>query len=325
MAELTDLSRNYIANRASVIELTVPAECAGLRLDQALTRLLPDYSRSRLQDWVRTQHVTLDGEAATPRQKVWGGERVRLAAQADIDSGLVTAEDIPLDIVHMDDTILVINKPAGLVVHPGAGNIRGTLQNALLGRCPDLAGVPRAGIVHRLDKDTSGLLVVARTLTAHTSLVRQLQARSVTRRYLALAHGIITAGGTIEQPIGRHPVQRTRMAVNAGGKPARTYFRVLERFGHATLLECKLDTGRTHQIRVHLKSIGHPLVGDAVYRGKIHTGPAMLREFPRQALHAYELALLHPVTSTNLSWRAELPADFAGLLQQLRADIDVSA
>jgi 23S rRNA pseudouridine1911/1915/1917 synthase len=228
-------------------------------------------------------------------------------------------EDIPLPIVFEDASILVIDKPAGLVVHPGNGNATGTLMNALLHHAPELAQVPRAGIVHRLDKETAGLMVVAKTLTAQTDLVRQLQARTVKRHYLALVHGKVGAGGTVDAPLGRHPVQRTKMAVlKHGGKEARTHYTAEERFERCTLVECRLDTGRTHQIRVHMASIGHPLVGDPVY-GKAKSGDARLDAFPRQALHAWRLALVHPASGEAMQWESPLPADFAQLLESLRA------
>jgi 23S rRNA pseudouridine1911/1915/1917 synthase len=284
-------------------------------LDQALARLLPDYSRSRLAHWVRARQVTLDGAGTLPRQKVWGGECVQVVPTAAPGEAPPQAEDIPLDIVYEDDTLLVVNKPPGLVVHPGSGNWRGTLLNALLAHAPALAQLPRAGIVHRLDKDTSGLLVVAKTLAAHTQLVRQLQARSVSRHYLAVVHGGVSRSGTIAAPVGRHPTHRTRMAVVARGKPAVTHYEVLEPLGSTTLLRCRLESGRTHQIRVHLHSIGHPLVGDPAYGSK-RGGAAPA--FHRQALHAEYLELTHPATGERVSWRAALPADMAHLIETLR-------
>lgn len=297
------------------MKLVVPADCAGLRLDQALSRLLPEYSRNRLAQWVRAKQVSLDGRAVLPRHKVWGGEVIELVPSPGPAALAQRAEDIPLDIVYEDEALLVVNKPAGLVVHPGSGNWSGTLLNALLRHAPALAAIPRAGIVHRLDKDTSGLLVVAKTLTAQTDLVRQLQARSVTREYLAVANGRVARGGRIEAPIGRHPVKRTRMAVIARGRHAVTHYEVLERYAHATLLRCRLETGRTHQIRVHLASIGHPLVGDPTY-GK--RGPALA--FPRQALHADRLALTHPQTRRAIGWRVAPPADMQRLIRALRGE-----
>lgn len=298
-------------------EITVPPDCAGLRLDAALARLLPEHSRSRLQSWLKEELILLDGQPADAKRKVWGGEQLSIAVPPTptIDNA---AEDIPLRIAYEDEALIVIDKPAGLVVHPGNGNTSGTLMNALLHHAPELAGVPRAGIVHRLDKETSGLLVVARTLTAQTDLVRQLQARTVKRHYLALVHGKVGAGGTVDAPMGRHPVQRIKMAiVKSGGKEARTHYEVRERFGNCSLVECRLETGRTHQIRVHMTSIGHPLVGDPVY-GKSKCGDATLDAFPRQALHAWQLALIHPDSREEMHWESPLPADFATLLETLR-------
>jgi 23S rRNA pseudouridine1911/1915/1917 synthase len=307
--------------RVKPLHARVPAELAGLRLDQALARLFPEYSRSRLQSWVKSAHVTVDGAPAQPRDKVWGGERIDLDAQTQ-DEVPDRAQDIPLAIVFEDDTLLVIDKPAGLVVHPGSGNRDGTMMNALLHHAHALSSVPRAGIVHRLDKDTSGLLVVAKTLHAQVDLVRQLQARSVKREYLALVSGAAPLQGTIAAPIGRHPAQRTRMAVVERGKPAITRVRALRR-GHGwSLVECSLETGRTHQIRVHLASIGHPVIGDPVYlgRGAARALPAAARGFTRQALHATRLALVHPVTGETMAWESPLPTDMQTLLHELTRD-----
>ncbi len=295
--------------------VAVPADFAGLRLDQALARLLPEYSRNRLQEWMRSGHVTVDGNPAAAKTKVWGGERISVAPQASPSTERHDPEDIPLQVVFEDADILVIDKPAGLVVHPGSGNWSGTMLNALLRHAPDLSGIPRAGIVHRLDKDTSGLLVVAKTIPAQVDLVRQLQARSVTREYVAVVHGVVRADGEVEAPIGRHPVQRTRMAVVASGKPARTFYFV-EETGHAwSRLRCRLESGRTHQIRVHLGSIGHPLIGDPVYGGAQRKS---MPEFERQALHAARLALVHPSSGQTMKWEAPLPADLLDLLEKLR-------
>ena len=306
--------KNYIPTDAGTgaVPLTIPAECAGLRLDQALAALLPAYSRNRLAQWVREGRVTLDGRAAEPRQKVGTGSEIRVLPAPDPATTAHQPEPIALDVVFEDGTLLVVNKPAGLVVHPGSGNWKGTMLNALLAHAPALAAVPRAGIVHRLDKDTTGLLVVAKTVAAQLDLVRQLQARSVGREYLAVVHGSVTRDGTVDAPIGRHPVKRTRMAVTARGRQAITRYRVVERFERATLLRCRLETGRTHQIRVHLGSLGHPLVGDPVYgkRGGI--------AFPRQALHAERLRLLHPLTGEQIEWQADPPADLQTLIEQLR-------
>jgi 23S rRNA pseudouridine1911/1915/1917 synthase len=291
----------------------IPDACAGLRIDVALAQLWPEHSRSRLRSWIDAGRVTLAGVAMTPKQKVGGGEHVLVAPLADPRAGAFVAQEIPLTILYEDDALLVIDKPEGLVVHPGSGNWEGTMANALLHHAPQLARVARAGIVHRLDKDTSGLLVVAKTETAQTDLVRQLQARTVRREYLALAGGDIARAGKVDAPIGRHPVKRTSMAVVHGGKPAITHYEVRERFGDCTLLMCRLETGRTHQIRVHLASIGHPLLGDAQYRGPRMGG------LSRQALHAWRLGLLHPLTRAPMQWESPLPTDFAGALDGIRA------
>ncbi|MCX7175181.1 MAG: 23S rRNA pseudouridine(1911/1915/1917) synthase RluD [Proteobacteria bacterium] len=322
-----DYSASVPECSAAPERFVVPAECAGLRLDQALARMLPQHSRSRLQGWLREGRILVEGmPGADAKIKIWGGEEVCVAVAADPRAEPDAAEDIALDIVHEDDDILVIDKPAGLVVHPGSGNWRGTLLNALLHHAPRLAAIPRAGIVHRLDKETSGLLVVAKTLEAQTDLVRQLQARTVRRHYLALVHGAVERDGTVDAPIGRHPTQRVKMAVVASegrghGKEARTHCAVRERFAHASLLECRLETGRTHQIRVHMAAIKHPLVGDPVYgkRGASND-PSPLRFFRRQALHAWRLALLHPHTGLEVAWEAPLPEDFASLLVSLREE-----
>lgn len=293
--------------------MTLPLEVAGFRFDQALARALPEFSRSRLRQWIEAGRVTHNGAAVDPTRKVRGGEVLVVQPLADPTTTTAEPEAIALTIVYEDATLIVVDKPAGLVTHPGSGNWTGTLQNALLHFAPELATVPRAGIVHRLDKDTSGLLVVARTLQAQTDLVRQLQARTVHREYFALAVGDIAKGGSIDAPIGRHPAHRTTMAVVPTGRPARTHYTVLDRFGDATLLGCRLETGRTHQIRVHLATIGHPLVGDPAYGRKTAIA------FGRQALHAHRLGLVHPVTRSECGWESPLPADFAALLTRLRA------
>jgi 23S rRNA pseudouridine1911/1915/1917 synthase len=297
--------------------VTIPVELGGLRLDQALARLFPQHSRSRLQGWLKEGWIRVDGASPDARRKVWGGECIEIDAPPPPEVAAELPEDIPLAVVFEDDDLLVIDKPAGLVVHPGSGNWSGTLLNALLHRNPALAGVPRAGIVHRLDKDTSGLMVVAKTLAAQTELVRQLQARTVRRHYRALVQGELTAGGTVDAPIGRHPTQRTRMAVVGNGRPAVTHYLVTERFPRVTLVECRLETGRTHQIRVHMAHIGHPLVGDPVY-GARRCGDVRLDAFPRQALHAFRLGLVHPRSGEAMSWEVPMPADFAALLDGLR-------
>ena len=307
---------NYSARpEPPALTLVASQDCAGLRLDQALARLLPEHSRSRLAHWVREHRVTVDGRPALPRDKLAGGEEIKVHPAADPALLAHLPQDIPLDIVYEDDTLLVINKAPGLVVHPGSGNWEGTLLNALLRHEAALGEVPRAGIVHRLDKDTSGLMVVARTLTAQTDLVRQLQARTVTREYAAVVHGDVVRDGKIEASIGRHPVSRTRMAVVARGKPAVTHYSVIARYAAATLLRCRLETGRTHQIRVHLASIGHPLVGDPVY-GK-RSGKNGFLEFHRQALHAQKLALVHPRTREPSSWEVPMPEDMRDLVDAL--------
>ncbi len=297
----------------------MPAECAGWRLDAALARLFPEHSRSRLQSWLKDGLIRIDGAEVAAKCKVHGGERVEFSVDASPVSGMAdSAEDIAIDILYEDDELMVVDKCAGLVVHPGNGQPSGTLLNALLHHAPQLAAIPRAGIVHRLDKDTSGLMVVAKTLTAQTDLVRQLQARTVKRHYMALALGIVEGDGVVDAPMARHAVQRTKMAVvQSGGKEARTYYEVRERFDRCTLLECRLDTGRTHQIRVHLASIKHPLAGDPTY-GRAKSGDARLDAFPRQALHAWRLALRHPASGAEMSWESPLPDDFAQLLDSLR-------
>ena len=309
-------TENYNPAESDAVQtLRVPGNCAGMRLDQALASLLPRYSRSRLAQWVKAGRVTLNGERAPAKRKVREGEAIVVMPAPDAETTSHRAESIPLAVVFEDEALLVVNKPAGLVVHPGSGNWQGTMLNALLGHAPALSTLPRAGIVHRLDKDTSGLLVVARTLFSQTDLVRQLQARTVKREYLAVVHGRVARNGRIEAPIGRHPVKRTRMAVTARGRQAVTHYEVLERYAAATLLRCRLETGRTHQIRVHLSALGHPLVGDPAYGRR-----ASPIDFPRQALHAERLGLLHPVTRRPMEWQAEIPADMQTLIATLRAE-----
>lgn len=306
----------------SIIELVVPQSCIGLRLDLVLAQLLPHWSRSRLQSWILEKRVNVDGKVATPKQKIWGNEKISVRPHIVPVNEAHAAEAISLEIVYEDNQLLVINKPAGMVVHPGNGNWQGTLLNALLHHSKQLNDIPRAGIVHRLDKDTSGLLVVAKTIEAQTSLVRQLQQHTVKRDYLAIVLGEVKQSGHIDAPIGRHPVQRTKMAVTVNGKPARTYYQILESFENFTLLRCSLETGRTHQIRVHMHNMGHPLVGDPVYSGKTKKLPPeiaqLIIQFPRQALHAQQLALAHPLHGEIMRWNSEPPEDMSVLLQGLR-------
>jgi 23S rRNA pseudouridine1911/1915/1917 synthase len=308
------------------LNASVPDEAAGRRFDQVLADLFPDFSRSRLAAWIKAGAARLDGAEVLPRHIVRGGEAIAVEVRAEREIG-AAAEDIPLDIRYEDADVIVVNKPAGLVVHPGAGNPAGTLQNALLHHDPKLAGIPRGGIVHRLDKDTSGLLVVARSMRAHTSLVEQLGARDVHRQYLAVVYGRIIAGGTIDAPIGRHPRDRLKQAVRDDGREALTHYRVRERFRALTLVECRLETGRTHQIRVHLAHARHPLVGDAVYgsglrlpKGASARLAEALRGFRRQALHAERLEFAHPSGGRTIAVEAEMPADLAALVEALRED-----
>lgn len=306
--------------------LIVPEELAGLRLDQALARMFPDYSRSRLKEWLLAGAITVDGGPKRPRDAVAGGEMVSLEPRAESEVR-AAPEPIKLDIVFEDDDLLVVNKGAGLVVHPGAGNPGGTLMNGLLHHAPQLEEVPRAGIIHRIDKETTGLLLVAKTLPAHTSLVRQLAEREISRNYLAVCNGVLTGGGTIDQPIGRHPVDRKRMSVQQNGKPAVTHYTVLERFRAFTYISVKLETGRTHQIRVHFGWRRHALVGDQVYGGRLAlpkgaTEPLIetLRHFKRQALHATRLAFEHPSSGESVELEVLPPADFQDLLEVMRKD-----
>ena len=306
--------------------LRLPAQAAGLRFDRALARALPQYSRALLQAWIESGAVQVEGRPLRAKDKVLGGEQVRIEARLATQTA-AAPEAIPLAVTFQDRALLIINKPPGLVVHPGAGNARHTLQNALLALDPQLALLPRAGLVHRLDKDTSGLLVVARTPEAHTALIAAMAARRIGREYLALSTGVMTGGGTIAEPIGRHRTQRTRMAVRADGRPAVTRYRIAKRFRAHTLVRVELETGRTHQIRVHLAHIGFPVVGDPLYAGRrrVPAGctPALAAElhaFRRQALHAARLRLEHPLTGRELAWEAPLPEDMQRLLAALEAD-----
>ena len=315
-------------DETEIFEGTVADEWSGERVDQALAKLFPDYSRSRLQTWLKGGQILIDGEVKRAKDKVLGGECVELKVVLSSEN-VWEAENIPLDIVYEDEHLLVINKPANMVVHPAAGNFNGTMLNALLHHAPELEAIPRAGIVHRLDKETSGLLVVARTLTSQKLLVEQLQARTFLREYDAIIRGSVTAGSTINQRIGRHPINRKRMAVNDKGKTAITHYRVNERYRLHTKLTVKLETGRTHQIRVHMAYINHPLLGDPVYGGRFKIPAASdddfveaLKSFKRQALHARHLGLIHPATNEFIEWEVEVPQDMIDLQNVLRLDFE---
>ncbi|MCH7830498.1 MAG: 23S rRNA pseudouridine(1911/1915/1917) synthase RluD [Proteobacteria bacterium] len=306
--------------------LTVPEELAGLRLDQALARMFPDYSRSRLKEWLLAGFITVSGGPQRPRDAVSGGETVTFQPQPEV-SVTAAPEPMALDIVHEDDELIVVNKPAGLVVHPGAGNPAGTLMNGLLHHVPALNEIPRAGIVHRLDKDTSGLLLVGKTLTAHTALVRQLADRDISRNYLAVCNGVLTGGGTVREPIARHPVDRKRMSVLQKGKPAVTHYTLKERFAAHSYVGVRLETGRTHQIRVHFAHRRHALVGDQMYGGRLALPKGAseeliqtLRHFKRQALHATRLAFKHPASGALLELEVAPPGDFQKLIEVMRND-----
>lgn len=306
----------------------VPDSLIGKRLDQALATLFPDFSRMRLKEWILAGFVQLDEQIVTiPKTKLIGGELVNIEAQIEV-AVVDLPQEIRLEIVYEDPHLLVVNKPAGLVVHPGAGNHQGTLLNGLLEYYPAIKQVPRAGIIHRLDKDTTGLMVVAKTVEAQTHLVAALQARQITREYEAICIGTMTAGGVVNQPIGRHPSKRTQMAVNENGKTAITYYRVAEKFRDHTRLRLRLETGRTHQIRVHMAALNHPLVGDPVYGGRPrlpkHSDQQLitiLQSFPRQALHAAKLSLYHPINAELIEWQVPLPTDMAQLNAALRLDL----
>ena len=307
--------------------LIIPDEFAGMRLDQALAKLLPDYSRTQIQDWIKKQEITLDGAAPKTKSHVIGGENIVIDASLK-EQQHFAAEAIDLDVIFEDDSLLVINKPAGMVVHPAAGNVSHTLLNALLHHSPALHDLPRAGIIHRLDKDTTGLLVIAKTQQAYIKLSHQMKNRTIKRIYQAVVSGIFPSGGKVDEPIARHALQRKRMAVSETGKPAVTHYRVMERYRAHTRLKVQLETGRTHQIRVHMAHIHHPLLGDATYGGRLKlpkgaTPPLIdkLRTFKRQALHAFELGLIHPVTQEEMLWRAPLPADMQELIECLRTDM----
>lgn len=310
-----------------MLESTVDADSTGHRLDQVLARLYPDWSRSQLQRWVKQERVTINGKTCRSREKLQFGDVIRLVPEETSESLEFDAEEVELNVVYEDDAVIVINKPPKLVVHPAPGNWGGTVLNGLLNRYPELQNIPRAGIVHRLDKDTSGLMVVARTLKAHKKLVDALQKRTVSRRYRALAQGSFVAGSTIEAPIGRHPQDRKKMAVVSSGKEAITHYRVAEKYPGYTLLDVWLETGRTHQIRVHLSHERHAIVGDQVYGGRLRLPKGVSDEtkaavaaYPRQALHAFELGIVHPVSGEEMSWQAPMPDDFQQLIEVMRQE-----
>ena len=320
-----------MTEKFQIHQFELPFDLAGRRLDQALAQQLPQYSRSRLQQWITLGAVLVDGKAPRSRDVVLGGESVRVEARLEADT-TVLPQTMPLNVVYEDESILIIDKPAGRVVHPGAGNRDATLQNALLAYDQRLALLPRAGLVHRIDKDTSGLLVVARNLISHTALVARMAEHAVERDYLAVCVGRMTAGGTVDAPIGRHRTQRTKMTVRTDGRAAVTHYRVQERFRGHTYLRVQLETGRTHQIRVHMAHVGYPLVGDPLYGGRPKLPPkatpellATLAAFKRQALHAAQLRLAHPETGEPLEFSSPLPADFVHLLDVLRADVVANA
>ncbi|WP_394176750.1 23S rRNA pseudouridine(1911/1915/1917) synthase RluD [Thalassotalea litorea] len=309
------------------LQETVPDSCLGKRLDQTIAQMFPDFSRSRLKDWIVSGNVSVNGQVTTKaREKMFGGEIINLDAEIEAEVHY-EPQDIDLNIVYEDDDILVINKPAGLVVHPGAGNPDGTVLNALLHHNPDQENLPRAGIVHRLDKDTTGLMVVAKSIAAQTNLVDALQHREITREYEAIANGIMTAGGIVDEPIGRHATKRTHMAVTMSGRPSVTHYRVAEKYRLHTRLRLRLETGRTHQIRVHMAHIAHPLVGDPVYGGRPRPPKnaseelrELLRNFKRQALHATMLSLYHPVNGELMTWHAPVPDDMQAVADALHLD-----
>jgi len=314
------------------LEEFIPDECAGMRLDQALAHIFSDYSRGQLTKWIKAGFVSVNEKQIRPRDAVLGGEHVIINATIERVDDTWIAEDINLDIIHEDDDVLILNKEAGMVVHPGAGNQNGTLVNALLNHAPQLEGIPRAGIVHRIDKGTTGLLMIAKTLQAHNSLVGQLQERSVLREYQAISMGVMTAGGTVDEPIGRHPIDRKRMAVNSAGKTAITHYRVEQRFRAHTHIRCKLETGRTHQIRVHMAHAHYPLLGDPVYGGRLRLPKGAsdtcvdgLKAFRRQALHAGLLGFIHPGTEQEVSWRIEMPEDMLNILSLLDKDTKLNS
>ncbi|MCG8314100.1 MAG: 23S rRNA pseudouridine(1911/1915/1917) synthase RluD [Pseudomonadales bacterium] len=325
-----ELSSQESSLQTVELQAEVPDELAGKRFDQIASQLFSEYSRSRIQLWIKEGQLTVDGEVRKPKEKLMGGERLMVLAELLEDESWEPA-DIPLNIVYEDEALLVVNKPQGLVVHPAAGHRDDTLLNGLLHHWPPLATLPRAGIVHRIDKDTTGLLVVAKTLPAHSSLVAQMQAKTVFREYQAITYGVMTGGGMVDEPIGRHPTQRVKQAVHHAGKDAVTHYRVIERFRAHTHVRVQLETGRTHQIRVHMAHIGYPLLGDQVYAGRLRLPKGAsqtlidaLRDFKRQALHARTLGIEHPVTGEVMEWSSELPEDMSRLLTILREDVNAS-
>jgi 23S rRNA pseudouridine1911/1915/1917 synthase len=322
MSNPEQMLQDYSADESEPVSLEVSRAQSGLRLDQVLAQLMPEHSRSRLQGWVRDGLVLVDGAAGTVAQRLQGYEQLTVFPQPDAQTLAFEPEPMTLDILFEDEALIVLNKPPGRVVHPASGNWSGTLLNGLLHYLPALSGIPRAGIVHRLDKDTSGLMVVAKTLPAQTSLVRQLQARTVKREYLAIVEGCVVTAGKVSSPLGRHRTQRTKMAVVDNGKEALTHYEVVERMAQHTLILCRLETGRTHQIRVHMQSIGFALAGDAVYGGRVKSGDVAVREaiakLGRQALHATRLALRHPLSDALLQWEVTMPQDMQQLLRSLR-------
>jgi len=324
--DYNDLSENETSD---IRQIDIPMSVAGERLDAALAKLIPEYSRSRLTQWIKDGQVSVDGAVVNlPKTKLLGGEKAAITVTLSPDEMAFQPEALELPIIYEDDHIIVIDKPAGMVVHPAAGNWSGTLLNGLLHHCPTLANIPRAGIVHRLDKETSGLMVVAKTLLAQTDLVKQLQARTVKRIYRAIADGLVPHDGTIDHHIGRDPHNRLRMAVvKFGGKQAITHVRVLERYLSHSYIECKLETGRTHQIRVHMREARHPLAGDPLYGNPRHQASeaviAEVKALKRQALHAFSLTLAHPATGETKSWKSRLPEDMRALLAVLREEAEI--
>jgi len=317
-------------SEAPIIKL-LSEESAGKRLDVVIAELFPEYSRSRLKIWIQQGQVLLNGKVAKPKTKITGDEELQLTVQTIESESACEAEDIPLNIVYQDEDIIVVNKPAGLVVHPAAGHYTGTMQNALLHFDPSLAAIPRAGIVHRIDKDTTGLMVVARNLSSHKYLVDQIQQHEVIREYQAVVHGVMTGGGMVDQPIGRHPRDRIKMAVRENGREAITHYRLLEKFREHSHIKVQLETGRTHQIRVHMSYLRHPLVGDPVYAGRHRVPPGAqpdllnyLQAFKRQALHAWKLTLIHPKHGEEVSFEADLPDDMTKLISLLQADMQLN-